>query len=259
MPGGRRRAPSARLVAARRAGVTRIARRMKRPELAAAFDAVARRELADATAVPVLQAALLRPGSSFIDVGAHAGAWLERLAAYAPHGRHLAFEPIPAYARRVAAEYPDIEVRTMALSASPGVAEFCYYPSMPGWSGLRQQPEVTALHEPTWIEVPVSTLDAEVGEKAVTLLKIDVEGAEFDVLRGGLGILEQQRPTIVLEHKQEASLLYGRSSGELWDLLEAMRMRVFSLDGTGPYARRSFTEVRPGAVNDWLLVAEQAP
>jgi FkbM family methyltransferase len=52
------------------------------------------------------------------------------------------------------------------------------------------------------VTVPISTLDAEwreVGKPNVSLIKIDVEGAELGVLRGGSECIGQCKPAILLE------------------------------------------------------------
>src|SRR5205823_590774 len=42
-------------------------------------------------------------------------------------------------------------------------------------------------------------LDPELAEEPIRLVKIDVEGAELDVLRGGLDVLRRQQPHLVVE------------------------------------------------------------
>lgn len=52
------------------------------------------------------------------------------------------------------------------------------------------------------ITVPMTTLDTEwesMGKPAVSLIKIDVEGAEFQVLQGGINCIKHEQPSILLE------------------------------------------------------------
>ncbi|HYC76703.1 MAG TPA: hypothetical protein VEI02_03645, partial [Planctomycetota bacterium] len=46
-----------------------------------------------------------------VDVGCHEGAVLRRILRRAPRGKHVAFEPLPAYAARLRSEFPGVEVR----------------------------------------------------------------------------------------------------------------------------------------------------
>lgn len=49
----------------------------------------------------------------------------------------------------------------------------------------------------------------------ISLIKIDVEGAEYQVLKGATGILEKQRPVIIFEHGLGASDFMERLSYDL--------------------------------------------
>jgi Methyltransferase FkbM domain len=58
------------------------------------------------------------------------------------------------------------------------------------------------------IAVPVTTLDDFVagGGPVPRLIKIDVEGGEYEVLRGGASLFAMHRPLIIAEvHRQEAA------------------------------------------------------
>ena len=186
-----------------------------------------------------------------MDIGAHRGLVLEEILRVAPTGQHIAFEPIPALAEEVTRAFPSVDCRRLALGANPGVAEFCHFTSLDGWSGLRRSPEISDERgRPQYIEVQVSTLDAELGERRPGVIKIDVEGAELDVLRGARGVLSGAQPVVLFEHVAAAARLYGSQSGALWDLLAELGYRVFAVTGEGPVARAAFSE--SADVVNWL-------
>ena len=58
---------------------------------------------------------LLEHDSVCFDVGAHEGAVLGEMVRVAPNGRHIAWEPLPALARRLRERFPSVEVRDAAL------------------------------------------------------------------------------------------------------------------------------------------------
>jgi hypothetical protein len=97
-----------------------------------------------------------------------------------------------------------------------------------------------ARGRPEYIQVTVSTLDDEVTDLSPSVVKIDVEGAELDVLRGGRELLERARPTLILEHVASAAALYDTRSGDIWDLLRSHGYEVYSITGEGPFARTDF-------------------
>ncbi len=198
-------------------------RRLGRPELLAAVDRHARRELRDELAMRAVLAASLREESTYVDVGTNRGQVLAQAALIAPGARLIAFEPVPALAAELRSRFPALDCRELALGAAEGSAEFTHFRKLDGWSGLRRSPAISDERgAPEQIEVRVSTLDRELAAgPAPGVVKIDVEGGELDVLRGGRETLGRARPLIVFEHVAEAAALYGAGSGALWDELSA--------------------------------------
>ncbi len=137
----------------------------------------------------------------FVDVGANIGLYtcLARRA-----GRHtIAIEPHSENLRILffnlaANRWSDVEVFPMAVSAAPGIKDL--YGSGTGASLVSQWAHNSAGDQRA---VPVSTLDIVVGARfgdKKLLIKIDVEGAELDVLDGAAGLLARRpRPTWLVE------------------------------------------------------------
>ncbi|MHB8233858.1 MAG: FkbM family methyltransferase [Solirubrobacteraceae bacterium] len=227
------------------------ARRLQRPELVATFYGGARRFLHEDIAVQALIAALLRHDATYVDVGTNRGQLLAEALRVAPGGRHVAFEPIPELAAEVRRAFPGVDTRQLALSEQPGSAEFCHFTTMDGWSGLRRSPEVSDVRgHPQYIQVQLSTLDAELAGLSPRLIKIDVEGAELDVVRGGRELLGSVKPFVIFEHVAAAAALYSSSSSALWKLFDGLGYDVFSITGEGPLTAEEFASFG-GGVN-WL-------
>ncbi|HXD59627.1 MAG TPA: FkbM family methyltransferase, partial [Thermoleophilaceae bacterium] len=75
------------------------------------------------------------------------------------------------------------------------------------------------------------------------LLKVDVEGAEHLVLRGALRTLTTHRPLVLFEHQKSTASHYGSGPEEMFDLLAGEAgMRIFDMDGEGPYSLDGFRE-----------------
>ena len=235
-----------------RRSLAAVSRRLDRPELLAAFYPGARRELREQVAIRAILAGALRRDSDYVDVGTNRGQVLAEAVRVAPDGRHVAFEPIPALAQEVERSFPTVECRRLALGARFGEAQFCHFRDLDGWSGLRRNPEISDERgRPEFIAVTVSTLDAELEGMAPAVLKIDVEGAELEVLEGARAVLARAQPIVIFEHVPSAASLYGSSPGAPWDLLDELGYRVFSVTGDGPYSRAAFAGAGDGVVN-WL-------
>jgi hypothetical protein len=95
------------------------------------------------------------------------------------------------------------------------------------------------------IEVRLERLDDTFAPGApLALIKIDVEGAEQQVLEGAIATLGRTRPTILFEHTFAASNAYGTQPADVFDLLrEEIGLRVFDINGNGPFTTAEFDEL----------------
>jgi FkbM family methyltransferase len=228
------------------------------PEARALCSPGSRREARDRHAISVVLAATLSRDAHTIDVGAHSGAVLREIVRIAPGGRHIAYEPIPQLAAQLAEEFPSVMVRNAALSDENGTASFVHVDSAPEYSGLRER-EYHGLTDVRKHEITVRTerLDDVLPDTFQPgLIKIDVEGAEMLVLRGAQETIGRFRPTIIFEHGMGASDRYGTEPSDVHDLLVAqLGMRIFDLDGIGPYSREAFQAVFAEPIWNFLAVA----
>lgn len=216
---------------------------------------VARRNARDDRHLQLLLAHGLEQDANCIDVGAHCGDVLEQIVRYAPDGRHLAFEPLPEQAADLRARFPTVDVHHAAVAAEAGTATFNHVVSNPQLSGLRDRGFAGESSET--FDVEVKRLDDCVDpEHAVSLLKIDVEGAELGVLEGGLELLKRDQPTVVFEHGVGGADHFGTSPGDVHDLLVGeVGLRIFDIDGEGPYSRTGFEAVFADPI--WFFVAHR--
>jgi FkbM family methyltransferase len=135
--------------------------------------------------------AYLRPGMTFLDVGAHIGYYtLVGADLVGASGRVFSFEPGVEMRTRLAANvalngFGNVEIRAEALAETSGQVGF--YPST-----LLSNQGISSIVAPSdgrapAVTVPSITLDDFVArlDRRVDLLKMDIEGAEPQVIRGG--------------------------------------------------------------------------
>jgi FkbM family methyltransferase len=196
-------------------------------------------------------AALLRPDANCVDVGANTGSVLADVVRLAPLGRHVAFEPLPELADRLQARFPDVQVRCAALSDRAGEATFHRRLDADSRSGLLP---LGGPAEP--LTVRLETLDEVLGDDyAPDFIKIDVEGAELAVLDGALSTLTRHRPVVAFEHGR-AALAYGTTHGMVHDVLCGRSgLRIFDMDGEGPFDRAAFERVADPPGRRWNFLA----
>jgi FkbM family methyltransferase len=188
-----------------------------------------------------LIAFLVREDDNCIDVGANVGGLLTEICRAAPRGRHVAFEPIPDLVEQLAEHFPQVEVRRAAASNRFGTATFAHvHGPAAGWSGLKFRPH-PAIDERDVEEIAVQLepIDEVVDpERSLRLMKIDVEGAEQQVIEGAMRTITAHRPVIVFEHGAGSADVFGTGPDDVWRLLvDEAGLRIFDLDGNGPYTR----------------------
>jgi len=189
--------------------------------------------------------ATLGPADCAVEIGANEGAILATMVAAAPRGPHLAFEPIPALAATLRERFPSVEVHACALSDHDGEEDFAHVVTRPGWSGLRARPTPDASDRIETIRVPVRRLDDLIGDRAPRLVKIDVEGAEREVLAGAADTLARHRPVVAFEHGLGSADHYGTEPRHLFEILVGHAgLEISGLEpGEGPYTLARFEEV----------------
>ena len=153
---------------------------------------------------------LLRLNSArwIVDVGANHGDFAEAAAAYFPEANILLVEPLPQLhdelQRRCARHSGKWLLEKFAVGAEEAVlplhvaADQDAIGSLAGFSSEYQR--LNPQSEITQISCKVRPLDAVAAERGIScidLLKIDVEGFEFEVVKGAVRALEFTRALIV--------------------------------------------------------------
>lgn len=158
--------------------------------------------------------AFVGPGDTALDVGASWGLFTYTLARrVGPDGRVIAFEPNPAVLpslEAMAAPYPGVEIRRVALSDSTAEGELHVPELTRSLAGPRAIHPMGSLTVPdnrtgdarTTVAVPTERLDDALrADGPVAFVKCDVEGHELAVLGGADAVLAQ-RPAVLIEIEQ---------------------------------------------------------
>lgn len=180
---------------------------------------------------------IARSHSVFADVGAHFGVFSTAFAPFAAGGRSLAYEPVVASSTmmrehlRLNGVADRVEVIEAALGASPGEALGRIDPagfatfggSGPGQGNAFEMRTHDGVVERTGVEPD--------------LLKVDVEGFELEVLRGGSRLLRDHRPFLFLELHPDAIEARGGRPEDVVDELMNAGYSEFRIDGSlvGPH------------------------
>lgn len=172
---------------------------------------------------------------AWIDVGAHAGEMTAAMRYFVPDRPIYAFEPIPALHQKLRDRFfddPRVCISSVALSDSPGMTTFEHVVSNPAYSGLQRRTYDRPNETVATIEVTTARLDDIIAPaERVAFVKVDVEGAELLVFRGGLRTLKRDRPVVVFEHGRGGADCYGHTPADVFEVLtEGAGLRVSRLD-----------------------------
>ncbi|MFB3776850.1 MAG: FkbM family methyltransferase [Bryobacteraceae bacterium] len=181
----------------------------------------------DRQTVAVMQRVLCGT-SNCIDVGASAGELLKHMVRLAPRGNHFAFEPLTQFYRVLVKKFPGVAVHDVALSdTEETTASFQHVVSNPAYSGLKRRRYDRPGERVEVITVRTARLDELIPQNApIRFIKIDVEGGEFQVLRGGRETVCRSRPFIVFEFGFGGADWYGVQPEDMYRLLSDYGLKV---------------------------------
>jgi FkbM family methyltransferase len=169
--------------------------------------------------------------SNCIDIGANIGRVTRMFTQIAPRGTHHAFEPIPRLASRLDRRFQQVHVHHMALGHQTGEVTFFQQIRNHPQSSLKAPQEHDDDVEP--ITIAIARLDEVIDSSLrIDLIKIDVEGAEYQVLQGAAATIERSRPYIIFEYGPGAMETFAISPGMIHSLLtQRFALQIRTLEG----------------------------
>jgi FkbM family methyltransferase len=196
---------------------------------------VTRNQKYDAYTLKIIQRSL-KPGSNCIDIGCHKGEILDLMLAGAPDGKKIGFEPIPELYKYLTDKYsedPSVIIYPTALYDQAGTTSFQHVLNAPAYSGIKKRRydgKHVDIHQ---ITVKTDLLDHFITDDLqIDLIKIDVEGAEFRVMKGAVATLKRCKPVVVFEFGLGAADFYNSDPLELHRFLtRECGMKISTLKG----------------------------
>lgn len=197
---------------------------------------------------------VLRPGQQVIDIGANYGLYtVSMAAAIGPQGRAWAFEPASSTATFLAKSiaengFTHITLEKCALSSQPGTAHLSLNDNSELNELVRDGNNPSGQSE----EVTLTTLDECMlrhGWTDIDFMKIDAEGEEENILKGGQKFFTSLSPLIVYEVKAGTTLhlelteTFAKLGYQSYRLVPGMNVLTpFRQDGTkaDPYLLNLF-------------------
>ncbi|MBD3272675.1 MAG: FkbM family methyltransferase [Elusimicrobia bacterium] len=181
----------------------------------------------------------LKKGDTFFDIGANIGYFTARAAGFVgTEGNIHAFEPVPEYYRylRDAARNNScfsVNANQLALSDHAGHVTLYTSKKNIGWNTAVQgglQSDIKNI-----IKIPTITLDEYTKKNNIArihVMKIDTEGYEFPVLKGGYHFFRSvdHKPLIICEISPQYYSLLGISTSDVEEYMQNFGYRSYRTD-----------------------------
>ena len=181
---------------------------------------------------------LLRPGMGVLDVGANIGYFTMLSASLVgPTGHVIAVEPNPRNVRLLEASrrlngFAQVSLLQVAAGRETGLLTLNTSHSNGTTSELGGSLRAVLAAQ----TIPALRLDGVIGpERRINLIKIDVEGAEYNALLGARETIARFRPTILSEFSPDLMPGISGIDGEgylTWIIDQGYRLSVIRPDGT---------------------------
>ncbi len=170
----------------------------------------------------------------FADVGANIGLHTAFVKKFYPDMEIMAFDPSPFSAMYLDLtlqlnKITNVKFEKFALSDKNGKLDFYSFGEESSADALKNTNRVHGV-KPIVIEVETKKLDeVTFGSSKPTVIKMDCEGAELNILKGAINILKQTRPLIILEIHPINKKAFHVTNEDIFFFVEEMNYILLSL------------------------------
>jgi FkbM family methyltransferase len=168
--------------------------------------------------------------TEIVDIGAQSGMFC-LMAKFLPETKWHAFEPDPSNNKLLIDNIKlnnisNINVYSEALGdfAKNGILNVC--PDHRGLNTMGKKLIRFSEKESQKISVQVNTLDNIFEKQKIDLIKIDTEGSEFDILKGGMNVIRRDKPRILLEYVEINLQQFEKNFNDLHELIEELNYKI---------------------------------
>jgi FkbM family methyltransferase len=179
---------------------------------------------------------LLKPDSFFFDVGANIGLTSIPMLEWNETSQVVSFEPSPnvlPFLQRTAENsvYRDRWI-IIGKATSNAIGTSDFFTSNSGNEALGGFRDTKRADTQIKTQVPVTTLDEvwnNLQNPKISVIKIDVEGAEILTLQGGINLVRQENPAILLEWYTVNLKAYDCPPESLLFFCKDMNYKIYAL------------------------------
>lgn len=158
----------------------------------------------------------IRETDTFLDIGANLGHY-SIIVSGLTGARSIAIEPIPSTLKKLQKQidvnHLNNKITAMNIGLSDTISKLYFS------SDNQDMNHIVNTDYPNAIEVPVATMDSICENQSIALLKMDVEGYEKFVLKGGEKTLNNTSLKAMIVELNNSGVKYGVSDQEVYETL----------------------------------------
>lgn len=170
----------------------------------------------------------LQEGEYFFDIGANSGSY-SILGGAVSRAKIVAVEPVLKSYQRLLRNLKLNMLEENSIALNIGLGSEIGFLTMTSELDTTNQIIIGESNLVT-TQIKISTLDEISKNNSPTLIKIDVEGWETEVLRGGLKTLQNPKLLALILELNESGLRYGFSDDEIIKTLQRFEFEPYSYD-----------------------------
>jgi len=203
---------------------------------------------------------LIKENSYYIDVGANIGLMSVPALNVNPTCKVISLEASPStfdYLQRSARESKyNIRWRVIGKAAGNAIGFSEFYSGKSEYSSFDGLKNTGRCGSKMKIKVPVTTIDSEwevLGKPNVSVIKIDIEGAEIIALSGSLKCISTEKPYIFIEWNEFNFRSYNHEYDEILKFADLINYYLFSLPEVVPVLNNSSLKLHMLRTENFLL------
>jgi FkbM family methyltransferase len=206
---------------------------------------------------------LVRPNTWLFDVGANIGLMSIPVLQSITGSQVASFEPSPnvlEHLKKTIANSPYRDrwhlIPKVVGESKTRVTFNMAPPEMSLFDGIKATNRAPSAKQ---IELEMTTVDAEwegLGKPDVSMIKIDVEGAELSALKGAVACIKQCKPYLLLEWNRVNLSAYGCPIDSLTDFAAEFGLFLYSVPTLVPITRSAELAIHMASTESFLLSAK---
>ncbi len=204
---------------------------------------------------------LVEPGTTYFDVGANIGLLSVPVLSQKPGVNVVSIEASPSTLPSLAKSHWDSPYQDKWTIVGTAVGEHCGETEF--WSGGGATGAYDGVHntgrggEKVVTRLAIRTLDdiwRELGEPAVSVVKMDIEGGEWAAFKGARNLINRTRPVFIIEWNATNLSAYSVDANELLNLSRDIRYQATAIPQLVPIATKPLLRAAMLTTETFLLI-----